>query len=164
MNKLLFILTIVIVLTSCKVVRTGSTTIDSIYTERVVTVHDTTFQVEADSSLYNAFIECDSMGRAHLKEINRLTSGKRSSLSNFKMTPRATDNLLEFGCKCDSLAIYQAMYKIVETTKETKSKVETITVEVNKLNWWQQTQIYGFRILAGIVLLLIIILYLYIRS
>jgi hypothetical protein len=157
MRKLLYILAVLVALSSCRVIRPGSTTVDSVYTQRTVTVHDTTLLIQADSSLYSALIECDSLGQARLKEINRLTSGTRSSLTTLTLTPRTTDNLLEWGCKCDSLAIYQAMYKIIESTHETRAKVETITVEVNKLTWWQQTQIYGFRVLAGILLTILIL-------
>jgi putative VirB-like lipoprotein len=164
MRKLLYIFFALVLLASCNSPRRiGSTVVDSIVTERETTSEDTTLGVAADSSLYQALIECDSNGRAHLSELNALKLGLRSRLTGVALTPipsRPAVNLLTFDCVCDSMAIYFAMAKVTETIKETKSKVETITVEVNKLNWWQQSQIYGFRGLASLLLIIILIKYL----
>ncbi len=164
MRNLLYIFIAIVLLASCNSPRRiGSTVVDSIVTEREVTTEDTTLGVAADSSLYQALIECDSNGRAYLSELEALKLGLRSRLTGVELTPipsRPAVNLLTFECVCDSMAIYFAMAKVTETTKETKSKVETITVEVNKLTWWQQTQVYGFRALALLLLILILIKYL----
>ena len=157
MYKLIVILIALVMFTSCRTTRTGSQVVDTVYTERTVTIQDTIIEIQADSSTYNALIICDSLGQAHLSELNELKKGLRSQLINVTLTPLNAGNLLQFGCRCDSLAIGLAMYKIIESTKETKSKVETITVEVNKLNWWQQTQIYGFRGISAIIAVILIL-------
>ena len=96
------------------------------------TLRDTVIKVDADSSMIKALIECDSLGRAHLKQLNTYQAGERL------MPPVITikDNIITTTAKIDSLNIY---LKLKDRYKEVrKAEVITKTIEVNKLSRWQQ--------------------------
>jgi len=161
MHRIIYIFAILLLFQACKPKQqiVYSTRVDSVYTDRIITKTDTALKVVADSSLYQAWVDCDSTGKATVKELNTILQGKRSRLGNITITPLDKRNVLTFDCQCDSLAIYLEMVKYYEKTTQSTKSSETVPVEVNVLTWWQQTQIYGFRVLGIIFLILIIIKY-----
>ena len=103
-------------------------------------IRDTVVVVEPDSSLTRALIECDSMGRARLMEIEQLRS---SSRINTKLTI-SDDNHINVTTKVDSIGIYLA-YKVrnkEETTVRTVTDTTVVTKEVNVLRWYQKVLIW----------------------
>ncbi|HOI32970.1 MAG TPA: hypothetical protein PLC47_09405, partial [Bacteroidales bacterium] len=139
MRNLLIILIVVLIGGCSSSKKVGHSVYDSITVDKTTIQQDTVIQIAADTSLYQALVTCDSLGRAYLSEIETLNKGKRSSLIQPTLTPLPFGSLLSLGCTCDSMAIYLAMHRITERIHQTKSKSEVVTVEVNKLNWWQQT-------------------------
>lgn len=155
MHKLLFILSLVLVFSACRPAREiGRTVSDSSRIERITEYRDTTIQVPADSSWLEALIECDSTGKAYLKEIAGYKTGKQSTLPSV----RIQDNMLKVDCKCDSVAIYHKLSRIYDHSSQVRVEKETVTVEANRLSWWQKTQIYAFRIMGGLFLLYVSII------
>ena len=156
-KKLLFFSLLIVLAASCRSAREiGSTMTDSVRIERLTEYRDTTIQVPADSSWLQALIECDSNGHAYLREILAYKAGDQAIMP----IVRIVDNTLQVDCICDSLAIYQKISKVYDHTIESRKEKETVTVEVNRLTWWQRTQVYGFRILAVVVLLFLAIKFL----
>lgn len=148
----------IIILGSCRGPRVlESVKTDSVYTERVVTLRDTTVVVERDSSYLQALIECDSLGNAYLKQILQIKEGNRARVPVISIEPIPTGNVLNVECECDSLGIYLAMYKIKESEREVKIEKEMVKVEVNRLSWWQKTQLYAFRFLLIIIGIIVFI-------
>ena len=124
--------------------------------ETIKTVRDTTYVVEADSTFYNALIECVN-GKPVLKE-PKITNPKNkdSGLQPIKVTLDGNNLTVEAN------KIIQKLHKEWEETY-TKEHEQTpiyikVPVEVEKpLTLWQKTQIWFGRIFMGILTILLII-------
>jgi hypothetical protein len=148
MNKVLLIIGFLIMLSSCRPVQHIATTSkDSIRIERVTEYRDTMIQVPADSSWLQALIECDSNGQAYLRQIENYQVSGRSTLPRVSLQ----NNQLQVNCRCDSAAIYAKYSRIYDRSSQSSTVKETVTIEVNRLTWWQKTQVYGFRVLTLII-------------
>lgn len=119
----------------------------------VETVHDTVLKIEKDSSSIHALLECQN-GKVVLKNIIQSEPGR--TLKSPKV--RIVDNFLKVDCEARAQELL-AHYK---NTHQTTATTITNTVEVNKLTFWQQLQIWGFRIFSSIILLFVI--YVYVKS
>ncbi len=128
-------------------------------TEHVVTVtetlRDTIIQVQPDSSIVEALIRCDSIGRARLEEIRTLRQSAR-----VRQTLALKDNRLTAKAVVDSMGIYLT-YK--DRYKE-EVKVQTIETviekEVNILHWWQKALMWaGSLSVLSIVILALVCLF-----
>lgn len=113
--------------TEIRVTRTDSVRV-------VETLRDTAVTVQADSSLIRALIECDSLGQAHLRQLEEYRAGER-------LPPPRVDidnNVLTATAHIDSMSIYLQLkdrYKeAVQTDKRTVYKTEF----VNRLTGWQR--------------------------
>lgn len=97
------------------------------------TIRDTIVEIAPDSSMISALLECDSLGRVHIKELLSYRSGDRIKPPDIRINER---NELSATATVDSLHIYM---QLKERYKETVKK-ETITKEVavNYLTWWQK--------------------------
>lgn len=84
--------------TSPRVVTNTRTVTDTI----IVTTTDTAIIVQPDASTLSALIECDSMGRAYIKEIVALSAGRAA----LPPEVRFVDRTLTVDCKVDSFAVY----------------------------------------------------------
>lgn len=114
------------------------------------TIRDTTVIVEADSSMIAALVECDSMGRAYIRQLTAYRSGER--LQPPKITIK--DNILTATATADSLNIkIQLLERQIESHKA-KSEVRVEFVEVNRPTWWQTLWIRIGKAAAVIVTLL----------
>lgn len=105
------------------------------------TVHDTLFKVEKDSSSYRALLECQN-GKVVLKNVTQAEPGR--TLKSPKV--RLDNNQLKIDCEARAQELL-AHYK---NTHQTSNLIitKTITIEVNKLTWWQETQIKLLRVIA----------------
>lgn len=120
--------------------------IDTSWVDTIKSVyHDTIlYPAPADSGLIEAYLECDSLGRVRLQQIMRYMAGK---LTVPHMTIK--DNLVRFDCKVDSMRVFAIVYN--KTVKIKEAKAKNAIVEVNKLTWWQKTQIVMCWIFFGII-------------
>ena len=140
---LFFVLTILLV--SCgstkSAVVQNNTTTEKTITE---TVHDTIFKIEADSSIYQALLDCQN-GKVVVKEVIKAEPGR--TLKSPRV--RIDNNKLKVDCEAEA----QKLFAQWKSTHEVEKKVVTITItkEVNKLTWWQQTKMRLFWILLIIV-------------
>lgn len=114
-------------------------------------VRDTVVVVEADSSLMSALVECDSTGRARLKEIEQLRSSERINTSI-----AMDNNRLNVKSVVDSMGIYLTLKDRYREETAVKTVTETITEikEVNVLRWYQEALIW-----VGAIALILIIIY-----
>lgn len=119
--------------TNCRTVRVvAQSEVKSDTVIVVETLRDTLIRVDADSSMIQALIECDSLGRTHLKQLVSYQAGDR--LKPPEITIK--DNIITASARVDSLNIYLQLkdrYKEVR-----KAEIITKVVEVNKLTRWQR--------------------------
>ena len=141
---LFFVLTILLV--SCgsnkSAVVQNNTTTEKTITE---TVHDTIFKIEADSSIYQALLDCQN-GKVVVKEVIKAEPGR--TLKSPKV--RIDNNKLRVDCEAEAQKLFAQWKSTHETEKIFVSK--EIPVKVNELTWWQQTKIRLFWIFLIIIL------------
>lgn len=138
----------IVVLASCGSSKPTTTENKTQTTTITETLHDTIFKVEKDSSFYEALLECRA-GKVVVKNVTNATPGRNLKAPKVKIH----NNKLGVDCEARAQELL-AQYKNTHiANKEVVTKEKTI--EVNKLTWWQQTQINLFRILATILLLYI---------
>lgn len=135
------------------------TRIDSVKVTVKERVRDTVFEVSADSSWLKAWIECDSAGRASIRELIGYRSGLRAQ------TPRVSlrGNILTADCNCDSIAIH-AILKDREKVVDHQSAVSITppAVQVKFIPGWMWFfGITGMISWAGMVIMAI---YFFIKS
>jgi predicted component of type VI protein secretion system len=116
------------------------------------TVHDTVFKIEKDSSSYLALLECQQ-GKVVLKNIVQSEPGRTLKSPRVQVV----DNALRVDCEARAQELL-AHYKNTHTANDL-TITKTITIEVNKLTFWQQLQLWGFRIYTGLTLLFAIWVY-----
>lgn len=145
---LFFVLTILLV--SCgstkSAVVQNNTTTEKTITE---TVHDTIFKIEADSSIYQALVDCQN-GKVVVKEVIKAEPGR--NLKSPKV--RIDNNKLKVDCEAEAQRLFAQWKSTHETEKIFVSK--EIPVKVNELTWWQQTQIRLFWVFLIIILVTLI--------
>ena len=141
---LFFVLTILLV--SCgstkSAVVQNNTTTEKTITE---TVHDTIFKIEADSSIYQALLDCQN-GKVVVKEVIKAEPGR--TLKSPRV--RIDNNKLKVDCEAEAQKLFAQWKSTHETEKIFVSK--EIPVKVNELTWWQQTKIRLFWIFLIIIL------------
>jgi hypothetical protein len=116
------------------------------------TVHDTIFKTEKDSSSLKALLECQN-GKVIFKNVVQSEPGR--TLKSPKV--QIVDNVLQIDCEARAQELL-AHYK---NTHEATVKTITKIIEVNKLTWWQEAQIKGFKSL--VLLLLAVVVYMVIK-
>ena len=126
-----------VIMPGCRTVRTATSS-EIHATDTVVireTVRDTIVIIQADNSLLRALLECDSLGQVRMKELLDYEAGDRLKPPDVDIT----DNVLTAKAQIDSLAIYLQLRDRYEkhSTARTQADKEIITVEVNRLTWWQ---------------------------
>lgn len=112
------------------------------------TLHDTVFLIEADTSLYRAYLECLD-GKVVIKEVIESKPGKNLEVPKAKID----GNILQVDCEARAHELF-AQWKSKHTSK-------TITKQVpvyikTPLTFWQELQIWCGRIMLLIFLGLII--------
>lgn len=117
------------------------------------TVHDTLFRIEKDSSSYLALLECQN-GKVAIKNVIQAEPGR--TLKSPKV--RLDSNQLKIDCEARA----QELLAHYINTRKTSNAVVKVPIEVNKLTWWQETQIVLFQIYA--ILTLLFAVWLFIKS
>lgn len=123
---------------------------DSIIRDTIERVRDTTIYIPPDRAYLKAWVECDENGKLLMKKIENYEAGER-----VKPKIIVRDNYVEIECEVDSASI--AHHWIETHTKAVDSNKEVTTVEINVLTGFQWFQIWGFRILGGLLFLYIAI-------
>ena len=103
-----------------------------------------------DSGWLKAWVECDRNGQLMMKRLEEYQAG-----DNVKPSIQVNGNTVWLKCKVDSGQVY-AIFKSREIRTGQKTVKELPPVKINVLTWWQQAQIYGFRGLGTLALILLV--------
>jgi hypothetical protein len=124
---------------------------DTSWVNSTRTIRDTVVQLEPDSSIITALIECDSLGRARLKDA--LTERMSSRLQPIFLG--LDDNLLTVKAFIDRNPVKLQVYDTRVSQGAVRTRTETEYVEVNRLKWWQTGLMYtgGACLLLSIIFL-----------
>jgi hypothetical protein len=112
---------------------------------------DVPYYIPADTSAWvKALIECDSLGKASIKSIEK-NNGKRTTINT-----KLKDNVFTTTCDSDSL---KGVIKALQTsTNKVSKELKTVSTPCpeNKLSWWQKIKLNygGYAIIAWIILIL----------
>ena len=137
-----------VLLTACVAGRTMTASTDLQQTDSVIvreTLRDTVVSIAADSSLVRALIECDSTGRAYLRQLEEYRAGARLPPPELSID---TNNVLTATAAIDSMEIYLTLKARHREDTSIHREVVTPGVEVNHLTWWQTPWIRLGQILA----------------
>ena len=149
MRRCIRLLTTLLVLQSCcpKFYPQTTTTVEHFEVVKEV-VRDTVIQVQPDSSILQALIQCDSTGRARLQEIQTLKESARLQQSiKMEADPLPYQpTVITVKATVDSMGIYLTYKDRFKESVETREIETIIKKEVNILHWWQKTLIW-----AGII-------------
>lgn len=123
---------------------TGDLTIDTV--KVIETLRDTVVRIDADSSMIQALIECDSLGQAYIRELIEVKSGKRMPPPTIKIIK----DTLKIQASADSMAIYLTLKD--RYVEHKKSETITNIIEVNRLTLWQKWMYYLGLITLGLTI------------
>ena len=149
MRRCIKLLTTLLVLQSCcpKFYPQTTTTVEHFEVVKEV-VRDTVIQVQPDSSILQALIQCDSTGRARLQEIQTLKESARLQQSiKMEADPLPYQpTVITVTTTVDSVGIYLTYKDRFKESVETREIETIIEKEVNILHWWQKALMW-----AGII-------------
>ena len=149
MRRCIRLLTTLLVLQSCcpKFYPQTTTTVEHFEVVKEV-VRDTVIQVQPDSSILQALIQCDSTGRARLQEIQTLKESARIQQSiKMEADPLPYQpTVITVKATVDSMGIYLTYKDRFKEAVETREIETIIEKEVNILHWWQKALMW-----AGII-------------
>ena len=149
MRRCIRLLTTLLVLQSCcpKFYPQTTTTVEHFEVVKEV-VRDTFIQVQPDSSILQALIQCDSTGRARLQEIQTLKESARLQQSiKMEADPLPYQpTVITVKATVDSMGIYLTYKDRFKEAVETREIETIIEKEVNILHWWQKLLMW-----AGII-------------
>ena len=151
MRRCIRLLTTLLVLQGCcpKFYPQTTTTVEHVEVVKEV-VRDTVIQVQPDSSILQALIQCDSTGRARLQEIQTLKESARLQQSiKMEADPLPYQpTVITVKATVDSMGIYLTYKDRFKEAVETREIETIIEKEVNILHWWQKLLMW----VGGIVL------------
>ena len=151
MRRHIRLLTTLLVLQSCcpKFYPQTTTTVEHFEVVKEV-VRDTVIQVQPDSSILQALIQCDSTGRARLQEIQTLKESARLQQSiKMEADPLPYQpTVITVKATVDSMGIYLTYKDRFKEAVETREIETIIEKEVNILHWWQKLLMWA----GGIVI------------
>ena len=151
MRRCIRLLTTLLVLQGCcpKFYPQTTTTVEHIEVVKEV-VRDTVIQVQPDSSILQALIQCDSTGRARLQEIQTLKESARLQQSiKMEADPLPYQpTVITVKATVDSMGIYLTYKDCFKESVETREIETIIEKEVNILHWWQKLLMWA----GGIVI------------
>lgn len=122
-------------------------------------VRDTVVQVQPDSSILQALIQCDSTGRARLQEIQTLKESARLQQSiKVESEPLPYQpTAITVKTVVDSMGIYLTYKDRFKESTEVREIETIIEKEVNVLHWWQKALMWvGVLAIVAIGLQLVI--------
>lgn len=112
-------------------------------------IRDSVIKIPRDSSFIRALLEFDSSRKIYIKELLSYKQGENLNIPEISID----NNVLSVKATTDYKELYLQLHdKYTELTLRSKTK-ETITVEVNKLYWYQEALIY-----VGIIALILLII------
>lgn len=125
--------------------------------EVIKTVRDTVYKVDADSSYYEAYIDCAN-GKPVIREtaatIQKSKAGKSLNIPKTKLN----GNTLSVDCYAKEQELKKQWEETyIKEHEQTPVYIKTPVEVVKPLSWFQKTQIWFGRIFMGILLLFIII-------
>ena len=151
MRRCIRLLTTLLVLQSCcpKFYPQTTTTVEHFEVVKEV-IRDTVIQVQPDSSILQALIQCDSTGRARLQEIQTLKESARLQQSiKMQADPLPYQpTVITVKATVDSMGIYLTYKDRFKEAVETREIETIIEKEVNILYWWQKLLMW----IGGIVI------------
>ena len=151
MRRCIRLLTTLLVMQGCcpKFYPQTTTTVEHFEVVKEV-VRDTVIQVQPDSSILQALIQCDSTGRARLKEIQTLKESARLQQSiKMEAAPLPYQpTVITVKATVDSMGIYLTYKDRFKEAVETREIETIIEKEVNILHWWQKLLMW----IGGIVI------------
>ena len=149
MRRCIRLLTTLLVLQGCcpKFYPQTTTTVEHVEVVKEV-VRDTVIQVQPDSSILQALIQCDSTGRARLQEIQTLKESARLQQSiKMEADPLPYQpTVITVKATVDSMGIYLTYKDRFKESVETREIETIIEKEVNILHWLQKLLMW-----AGII-------------
>ena len=149
MRRCIRLLTTLLVLQGCcpKFYPQTTTTVEHFEVVKEV-IRDTVIQVQPDSSILQALIQCDSTGRARLQEIQTLKESARLQQSiKMEADPLPYQpTVITVKATVDSMGIYLTYKDRFKESVETREIKTIIEKEVNILHWWQKILMW-----AGII-------------
>lgn len=159
MRRHIRLLTTLLVLQSCcpKLYPSSTEVIERTEVVKEI-VRDTVVQVQPDSSVLQALIQCDSTGRARLQEIQTLKESARLQQS-IKMESEPLPyqpTAITVKTVVDSMGIYLTYKDRFKESTEVREIETIIEKEVNILHWWHKVLMW-----IGIVFFLLFALKLY---
>ena len=161
MRRCIRLLTTLLVLQGCcpKFYPQTTTTVEHVEVVKEV-VRDTVIQVQPDSSILQALIQCDSTGRARLQEIQTLKESARLQQSiKMEAAPLPYQpTVITVKATVDSMGIYLTYKDRFKESVETREIETIIEKEVNVMYWWQKVLMW-----IGIVFSLLFIVKLYLQ-
>ena len=159
MRRLITCMALFVVLQSCcpKIYPSSTEVIERTEVVKEV-VRDTVVQVQPDSSILRALIQCDSTGRARLQEINTLKESARLQQSiKMESDPLPYQpTAITVKTVVDSMGIYLTYKDRFKESVETREIETIIEKEVNILHWWQTLLMW-----VGVIFTLLFALKLY---
>ena len=164
MRRCIRLLTTILVLQGCcpKFYPQTTTTVEHFEVVKEV-VRDTVIQVQPDSSILQALIQCDSTGRARLQEIQTLKESARLQQSiKMEADPLPYQpTVITVKATVDSMGIYLTYKDRFKESVETREIETIIEKEVNILHWWQKTLMWsGIIAIIGICIKFVVRRYL----
>lgn len=142
MKNIVVLLIAAIILNGCKTKENTITKYDTIYTtnDRLVKeiIKDTVFYSEPDTALIRAYIECDSLGVARLKQIETLRGRK------VKIKWKIKDNYIQVDCfKPSEEFLFKFKHKLIAILKDKyKASINSEVKHTKKeLNWFQKIKL-----------------------
>ena len=151
MRRCIRLLTTLLVLQGCcpKFYPQTTTTVEHVEVVKEV-VRDTVIQVQPDSSILQALIQCDSTGRARLQEIQTLKESARLQQSiKMEADPLPYQpTVITVKATVDSMGIYLTYKDRFKESVKTREIETIIEKEVNILHWWQKLLMWA----GGIVI------------
>ena len=156
MRRFIRLLTTLLILQSCcpKLYPSSTEVIERTEVVKEV-VRDTVIQVQPDSSILQALIQCDSTGRARLQEINTLKESARLQQS-IKMESEPLPyqpTAITVKTVVDSMGIYLTYKERFKESTEAREIETIIEEEVNILYWWQKLLMW----MGGSIILIVVI-------
>ena len=152
MKKLIGIVGIALLAISCKtkhIVQPSKTVTNTIEKTVTVNTRDTVFEVEADSSFYQAWIECRD-GKPVLRNPTSRAGKDQLKPPKIKL---ADDGQLDVECATENLELKARINDLITELNTTASTIEYIPVEVEKELTFIQTLFIKLGKIFGLILL-----------
>lgn len=140
--RIVNVICILLLLAGCRT--TAPPQIVEVKTEKTTRIVDTLVKVVPDSSLLQALLECDSLGRVQMRQISDM------QLKGIGLDVKVKDNNLSVKAKGSDKARVRTITDSVYIEKPVKVPYP---VEVNNISSWQWFQIWCGRIACLMVLL-----------